>query len=80
MSLRVGCKPQANEHDIQAALGMYQAAVGAPSNEKSGKAIPCPQTSGGYGNFPFHDNLSRAIRQVGRIVLDMLPRFTIPVA
>lgn len=65
---------QANEHDIQAALGMYQAAVGAPSNEKSGKAILAREHQADTATFHFTDNLSRAIRQVGRIVLDMLPR------
>lgn len=65
---------QATEHDIQAALGMYNAAVGAPSNEKSGRAIMARQREADNATFHFIDNLSRAIRHVGRILVDMIPR------
>lgn len=65
---------QATEHDIQSALGMYNAAVGAPSNEKSGRAIMARQREADNATFHFIDNLSRAIRHVGRILVDMIPR------
>lgn len=63
-----------NEHDIQAGLGMYSASLGAPSNEKSGKAILARQREGDVGNFHYIDNLSRSIRYLGRILLDLIPR------
>lgn len=65
---------QATEHDIQSALGMYNASVGAPSNEKSGRAIMARQREADIATFHFIDNLSRAIRHVGRILVDMIPR------
>lgn len=65
---------QLAEHDIQSALGMYQASIGAPSNEKSGKAIIARQREGDTSTFHFHDNLNTAIRHVGRILVDLIPK------
>jgi hypothetical protein len=65
---------QSMEHDVQSALGMYNASIGAPSNEKSGKAILARQRTADIATFHVIDNLSRAIRQVGRIVIDLIPR------
>lgn len=65
---------QISEHDIQAALGMYAASVGQPSNEKSGKAILARERSGDMATFHYHDNLARAIRHAGRIIVDMIPK------
>lgn len=65
---------QGMEHDIQGALGMYNASLGAPSNEKSGKAIMARQREADNATFHIIDNLSRAIRQVGRILLDLIPK------
>ena len=65
---------QVSEHDIQAALGMYSASVGAPSNEKSGKAIMARQREGDTSTFQYHDNQNRAIRYLGRQLLDLAPK------
>ena len=65
---------QLSEHDIQASLGMYAASLGQPSNEKSGRAIMARERSGDMATFHYHDNLSRAIRHLGRIIVDMAPR------
>jgi FtsZ-binding cell division protein ZapB len=65
---------QLAEHDIQGALGMYSASLGQPSNEKSGKAIIARQREGDTGTFHYHDNLARAIRHLGRILVDMIPK------
>ena len=62
------------EHDIQSALGMYAASVGQPSNEKSGRAIMARQREGDVATFHYHDNLNRAIRYLGRILLDLIPK------
>lgn len=65
---------QMSEHDIQSALGMYAASVGQPSNEKSGRAIMARQKEGDTATFHYQDNQSRAIRYLGRILLDLAPK------
>lgn len=65
---------QISEHDIQGAIGMYAASLGAPSNERSGKAILARQKEGDVGTFHYHDNLNRAIRHCGRILVDLIPK------
>src|SRR3990172_2679822 len=59
---------------IQASMGMYNASVGAPSNEKSGKAILARQREGDVGSFHYHDNLARSVRHTGRILIDLIPK------
>jgi hypothetical protein len=65
---------QISEHDIQGAIGMYASSLGAPSNERSGKAIMARQREGDTGTFHYHDNLNRAIRYCGRILVDLIPK------
>ena len=65
---------QITEGDIQASFGMYNATIGAPSNEKSGRAITARQREGDVSTFHYHDNLNRAVEHLGRIELDMFPR------
>lgn len=65
---------QITSGDIQAAFGMYNASIGAPSNEKSGKAIMARQREGDVSTYHYHDNLNRAYRHLGRILLEMIPR------
>lgn len=60
--------------DIQASVGMYQANLGMPSNEKSGVAITARAREGDTANFHYQDNLNRAIEQLGRVIVDMIPR------
>lgn len=62
------------EHDIQSSLGMYNASLGEKSNEKSGRAILARQREGDITNFHYHDNLARAIRHAGRILVDLIPK------
>lgn len=59
--------------DIKAITGMYDASLGQKSNETSGKAIMARQREGDISTFHFVDNLSRAIRHGGRILIDMIP-------
>lgn len=65
---------QTSEHDIQSALGMYQASVGQDSNAKSGRALNAQKTQGDIATFHFPDNLGRSIRHAGRIIIDMIPK------
>lgn len=59
--------------DIKTVLNMHDPSMGAESNETSGRAIVARQRQGEIGNFHFVDNLSRAIRHVGQIVIDLIP-------
>jgi hypothetical protein len=60
--------------DIKTVTGLYDASMGARSNEASGKAIIARQREGDVSTFHFIDNLSRAIRHLGRIVVDLIPK------
>lgn len=60
--------------DMKSIMGMYDASLGARSNETSGKAIMARQREGDVSTFHFIDNLSRAIRHGGAILLDLIPR------
>lgn len=62
------------QDDMKAVLGIYDASLGARSNETSGKAILARQREGDVSTFHFLDNLSRAIRQTGCIVLDLVQK------
>jgi hypothetical protein len=60
--------------DMKATIGIYDASLGARSNETSGVAIRQRQREGDVSTFHFIDNLSRAIRHVGRILVDLIPK------
>jgi len=60
--------------DIKAETGQYDASLGQKSNETSGRAIMARQREGDTATFHYVDNLARAVRHVGRIILDMIPR------
>ena len=59
--------------DMKAILGIYDASLGARSNETSGKAIMARQREGDVSTFHFIDNLSRGIRHLGSIIVDLIP-------
>ncbi|QZI87768.1 putative portal protein [Vibrio phage 66E30.1] len=59
---------------IKATLGMYDASLGAMGNETSGRAIVARQRQGDRGSFAFIDNLTKAIRRVGKIMVEMIPK------
>jgi len=59
--------------DLKAITGIYDAQLGARSNEQSGKAIAARKQQGEIGNYHFVDNLTRAIRYTGRVILDWIP-------
>lgn len=60
--------------DIKAITGIYDASLGARSNETSGRAIAMRQREGDVSTFHFIDNLTRAIRHSGRILVDLVPK------
>jgi hypothetical protein len=60
--------------DIQSSIGMYQANLGAPSNETSGIAINERKQQGEASTAHFPSHLAASLTQVGRVCLDMIPR------
>jgi hypothetical protein len=58
---------------MKAIIGIYDASLGARSNETSGKAILARQREGDVSTFHFIDNMSRAIRHAGKIIIDLIP-------
>ena len=60
--------------DMKSIVGIYDASLGARSNETSGRAIMARQREGDVSTFHFIDNLSRAIRHAGRILVDIIPK------
>lgn len=59
---------------VKAAIGMYDASVGARSNETSGRAILARQRESDVSSFVFMDNLSKAIRRLGIIACEVIPK------
>lgn len=59
--------------DIKSILGLFDASLGAKSNETSGIAINARKKEGDTSTFHFIDNLTRSIRQVGAVCLDLIP-------
>lgn len=58
-------------HDIQASIGMYQANLGAQSNETSGVAIESRKQQGEASTAHFPSHLAASLGQLGRVVMQM---------
>ena len=59
--------------DIKAVIGMYDASLGARSNETSGVALKARQQEGDTSTYHYIDNQARAIEQCGRVIIDLIP-------
>lgn len=59
---------------IKACTGIFDAGLGAESNEKSGRAILARQRQGGLSNYHFADNFAKSLRHCGRIIIDIIPK------
>lgn len=65
---------QQADSDLKATMGLYEPSLGIKqSDAQSGKAIQALQKQGENANSNFLDNLSRAIRFTGRIIVDLIP-------
>ena len=60
--------------DIKATTGIYDASLGARSNETSGVAINARKVQGNLSTFHIVDNLARAIEHCGNVMLDLIPK------
>jgi hypothetical protein len=62
------------DNDLKATMGLYDASLGQRGPEQSGKAILARQQQGSIATMNFADNLARAIRATGRLLIDLIPR------
>jgi biotin carboxyl carrier protein len=58
--------------DLMAVVGIYDPSQ-LPQGNMSGKAIQGQQQQTDMTNFHYYDNLTRSIKQTGRIILDLIP-------
>lgn len=65
---------QLDNEDIKASTGIYDASLGARSNETSGRGILARQQQGQTSTYNYQDNLSSAIRYTYEILIDAIPR------
>jgi hypothetical protein len=61
--------------DMKATTGIYDASLGAKSNETSGVAIARRDEQGNTATFVYIDNLEDAIETTGRILIDLIPHY-----
>lgn len=59
--------------DMKRTTGIYDASLGARSNETSGVAIQARQREAQMSTSIYADNMVKAIRQCGRVLVDMIP-------
>lgn len=62
------------DNDLKAVTGIYDASLGQQGPEQSGKAVLLRQQQSSIANLNYTDNMARAIRCTGNILLDMIPR------
>lgn len=65
---------QAASEELKAITGIYDAGIGARSNEVSGVAIDSRRSETDVANFDFVDNLARAMTYSGKILVDLIPK------
>lgn len=65
---------QTASEEMKMASGQYDASMGAKSNETSGRAIMARQREGDTATFHFIDNIARAIKFTGKILVDLIPK------
>lgn len=59
--------------DLKGIMGIFDASLGAQGNETSGKAIIARTKQSSNSNFHYYDNLVRAIKHLGRVLVDIIP-------
>lgn len=61
--------------DMKATTGIYDAALGAKSNETSGVAIARRDEQGNTATYVYIDNLEDGIETTGRMLIDLIPNY-----
>jgi len=64
---------QAND-DMKATMGLFDASLGARSNETSGVAIAERKKEGNTGTYEFTDNFMMAYKRVCKVLIEAIPR------
>ena len=62
------------DQELHDTTGLQLASLGKKSNEQSGRAIVARQREGDVANFAYYDNLARALRYAGRVLVDLIPK------
>lgn len=65
---------QMDNDDMKAATGIYDASLGARSNETSGRAINARKLQGATASFQYVDNMAKAVRFTYEILIDLIPK------
>lgn len=60
--------------DMKRTTGIYDASLGAKSNETSGVAIEARQQESQLGSSIYADNMVKAIHQCGKVMVAMIPK------
>lgn len=63
-----------SQQALKDVTGMGAASLGQKGNETSGRAIMARQREGDVGTYHYADNLSKAIRHLGRILVQWIPK------
>jgi len=61
--------------ELKATLGVYDASLGAQSNETSGRAIMARNNQADTANFVYIDNQVKALKRLGEILVDAIPHY-----
>lgn len=73
-SQAVAMEVQMSAEDMKGTTGIYDASLGASSNEKSGIAIRERKMEAQTNTSVYADNMVKAITQTGKILVSMIPR------
>jgi hypothetical protein len=60
--------------EMKATTGIYDAAIGARSNEISGVAIRARESQGGVSALHYQDNLMATLNHLGTVLIDLIPK------
>ncbi len=60
--------------ELKATTGIYDASLGAQSNEISGVAIRARESQGGVSALHYQDNLMATLNHLGRVLIDLIPK------
>ena len=60
--------------EMKATTGIYDAALGARSNEISGVAIRARESQGGVSALHYQDNLMATLNHLGKVLIDLVPK------
>lgn len=63
-----------SDNDLKAVTGIYDASLGERGPQEAARAILARQKQSDVGNINWVDNLARAMRALGRILLDIIPK------